>query len=120
MIKRYCGLKDLSAKDLEKFLNDPCFSRGRASSDVHSTWSLLPKVLLCFACKISIDGTNVSLHFGGKTVESHQRTRLKQLVRSARDVFRPQQLLDKTDQGRSFHWISRSWYSSYWVNGKIH
>ena len=71
VVKRRCGMKDISAKDLEKFLNDPSFSRGRASSDVRSIWSLLPKSLLHFACKVSIEGTSVSLHFGEKVIESH-------------------------------------------------
>ena len=115
VVRKRKGEEDITDADLQDFLNSAP-SRGEyRQGDVRSLWSTARKSIKSLGCQVTIQGTTVTLTKGDRTVSAQEKKAVRQLLNDARDDARLQQLLQATDQGRSFHLISQHASSSHWI-----
>lgn len=111
--------KLILVNDLTDFLNNPPLHQEKRSRDMMSLWSSVRKSLTQMSCAVKFEGTEVPLVSGRKIVDARNRLAIRNTLRHARDQKRLSTLLDAKDQGRSFHLISESWFSSHWLQNGI-
>ena len=108
-------LSEVTTEDITDFLNNPPLPQERRSRDVMTLWSSARASLTYLSTSVELSGTTVSLVYDDMTIDGRSRKSLKNILREARDTKRLSALLNATDQGRSFHLISKSWYSNHWI-----
>ena len=115
VVRKRKGSNSITDKDLQEFINSAPSKGESRRGDVRSLWSAARKSLMNLGCEISIEGTEVKLTKGDTTVASGDRKAVRRLLNEARGSTRLEKVLKSSDQGRSFHLISRHPSSNHWI-----
>ena len=105
----------LTDTDLQEFLNSTPAQGEYRQGDVRSLWSTVRKSIKRLGCQVTVEGMEVKLVRGEKTVCAQRKKAVRQFLNDTRDAARLEHLLQATDLGRSFHLVSQHPSSSHWI-----
>ena len=113
VVRKRKGEDTISDSDLQEFLNTTPVRGEYQQGDVRSLWSTVRKSIKSLGCEVIIEGTHVKLARGEETVNAREKKAVRRFLNEAKDASRLQQLLQASDQRRSFHLASKHPSSSH-------
>ena len=115
VVRKRKGEVALTDADLQEFLNSTPAQGEYRQGDVRSLRSTVRKSIKRLGCQVTVEGMEVKLVRGEKTVCAQEKKAVRQFLNDARDAARLEHLLQATDQGRCFHLVSQHPSSSHWI-----